>query len=358
MKCLLFFLSLVLLATGLAAFGQIPVLTDSEKPLFTPPKMYTALYSHEKIKVDGNLLEKAWQQVPWSNTFTDIEGDVQPGPTLATQMKMLWSDTCLYIAARLQEPQIWATLHKQDAIIFQDNDFEVFIDPFNTTQPYFEIEVNAFNTIFDLLLPKPYRNGGSAMIGYNVSGLQSAVSLQGTINNASDTDSGWTVEMAVPFSAVTLGNEVHVPKEGEQWRINFSRVEWDTEVRNGIYLKKKDSKGRNLPEHNWVWSAQGVVNMHYPERWGYVQFSKNDTATATRPPDEAARNLLWLTYYRQKAWQQTHSSYTSSLADLNLADTSLQLQATRQQFLCTIRWADHISFSINQDGLVLKEVIR
>ena len=26
------------------------------------------------------------------------------------------------------------------------------------------------------------------------------------------------------------------------------------------------------PEDNWVWSPQGVVNMHLPDRWGEVQF--------------------------------------------------------------------------------------
>lgn len=348
MKCLLLLFCLALLS----AFTSAQALGSKEKRLFTPPEMYVASYSHEAIQVDGKLSENSWQQAPWSNEFVDIEGDVQAAPALRTQVKMLWSDSCLYIAARLQEPHLWATLHQHDAIIFQDNDFEVFLDPFNTTQPYFEIEVNALNTIFDLLLPKPYRNGGSAMIGYNVAGLQSAITLQGTLNNPSDTDSGWTVEMAVPFSAITLGNEVHIPKEGEQWRINFSRVEWDMEKRNGIYLKKKDTKGNNLPEHNWVWSPQGVVNMHYPERWGYVQFNKSDTTTLVRPTDEAERNVLWLAYYRQRAWQQTHGSYALSPEELNLSGRGLQLEATGKQFLCSFRLKDQTILTINQDGLI------
>ena len=74
---------------------------------------------------------------------------------------MLWDDSCLYIAAQMTEPQIWATLKQHDEVVFHDNDFEFFIDPGNTTQPYFEVEVNAFNTIFDLLLTRPYRDGGT-----------------------------------------------------------------------------------------------------------------------------------------------------------------------------------------------------
>jgi hypothetical protein len=49
--------------------------------------------------------------------------------------------------------------------------------------------------------------------------------------------------------------------------MNFSRVEWQIEA-GGHQYRKVPGK----PEDNWVWSPQGVVNMHVPERWGYVQF--------------------------------------------------------------------------------------
>src|SRR5690606_40527589 len=62
----------------------------------------------------------------------------------------------------LEEPHINGKLHKRDEVIYYDNDFEVFIDPKGTTHNYFEIEINALNTVFDLRLPRPYRNGGWA----------------------------------------------------------------------------------------------------------------------------------------------------------------------------------------------------
>ena len=42
---------------------------------------------------------------------------------------MLWDDTYFYVAAHLEEPHVWGTLTKHDTVIFQDNDFEIFIDP-------------------------------------------------------------------------------------------------------------------------------------------------------------------------------------------------------------------------------------
>ncbi|MOA60915.1 hypothetical protein D3C78_1859260 [compost metagenome] len=57
--------------------------------------------------------------------------------------------------------------------------------------------------------------------------------------------------------------------------MNFSRVQWDFEVKDGKYVKKSDPQtGKTLPEYNWVWSNMGVINMHIPEKWGEVTFVK------------------------------------------------------------------------------------
>jgi hypothetical protein len=32
-------------------------------------------------------------------------------------------------------------------------------------------------------------------------------------------------------------------------------------------------KAPHLAEDNWVWSPQGLINMHVPERWGWVEFA-------------------------------------------------------------------------------------
>ena len=331
--------------------------------LFTRPESYVVYHTNHPPVIDGNIDERAWQQTAWSNEFVDIEGAGKPKPSFPTKIKMLWDDSCLYIAAQITEPQVWAMLKKHDDIVFHDNDFEVFIDPNNTTQPYFEIEANAFNTIFDLLLYKPYRDGGSAFIGWDLQSLRSAVRIQGTLNNAADQDRGWTFEMAIPFKSVSLGNSVRVPGEGTLWRINFSRVEWDTKVIDGKYVKLKDSTGRQLPEHNWVWSPQGVVNMHYPERWGYLQFSKQapNSVTFNLPYAEDQKQYLWLIYYREKQWYNEHHSYALTLHDLNIdAQISinkkyniLQLEATRHQFMALISDNENKAvWAINESGLI------
>jgi hypothetical protein len=119
--------------------------------------------------------------------------------------------------------------------------------------------MNALNTGWDLYLNKPYRFGGRADNNFELDGLKTAVALQGTLNNSADTDQGWTLEIAIPWTAFASRQSVPKPQVGTTWRINFSRVEW---------------KPGNPKEDNWVWSPQGVINMHVPERWGYLAFKK------------------------------------------------------------------------------------
>jgi hypothetical protein len=180
---------------------------------------------------------------------------------------MLWDDQYLYIGAEMEEPDVWATLTAHDSVIFHDNDFEVFLNPTGDGLNYFEFEINALNTGWDLFLPKPYDKGGKADNGWEMPGYKSAVAIEGTFNDARDRDKGWSVELALPWSAFVERSGKGRPGAGEAWRVNFSRVEWQVRVVNGKYEKLA-----GLPEDNWVWSPQGAVNMHAPERWGVVRF--------------------------------------------------------------------------------------
>lgn len=231
------------------------------------PKTFVSNYSSHPINIDGIIDESQWQKTSWSEDFIDIEGIEKPTPPFRTRMKMLWDRHYLYIAAELVEPHLWATLTDHDAIIYRDNDFEVFIDPDGDGLNYYELEINAHGTVLDLFMKKPYNKKGKANIFWDFTGLKSAVSLQGTLNKPTDIDASWTIEIAIPWIDFTA-NDRMPPENGEEWRINFSRVHWDTEIVNGSYQKM------DKPEHNWVWSAQGEINMHIPERWGYVKFEE------------------------------------------------------------------------------------
>lgn len=247
------------------------------------PKTYTCYRTEKSITIDGRLNEQAWKKAAWTDTFVDIEGDKKPLPLQETRAKMLWDDHYLYIAAQIDEEHIWAYQDKKDQIVYLENDFEVFIDPDGDTENYYELEINAINNTFDLFLPKTYRKGGRAQLKWDIKGLKSAVSVNGTLNDAKDKDKRWFVEIAIPFESLGTDNvKPVIPIAGSEWRINFSRVNWQHEIGDdGRYKRKRNAEtGKIIPEYNWVWSPQGIINMHYPEYWGKLLFSSEKAGKA------------------------------------------------------------------------------
>ena len=118
----------VSLAIVLALLAIAPLaLPQPAKPEAFAPKPHPLGYVCYKAAsaptIDGKLDDKAWKAAPWSEDFVDIEGDKKPKPRYRTRMKMLWDDKALYIAAEMEEPDVWATLTEHDSVIFIDPDF-------------------------------------------------------------------------------------------------------------------------------------------------------------------------------------------------------------------------------------------
>src|SRR4029453_12317425 len=116
------------------------------------------------------------------------------------------------------------------------------------THNYYEREVNALGTTWDLMLPVPYRDGGPPIDAWDINGLAVGVTTRGTLNRPGDRDDGWTVEIAMPWRSLReAAPGQKPPKGGDHWRVNFSRVEWTVDVKEGAYAKRRDAKGALLP---------------------------------------------------------------------------------------------------------------
>ena len=280
------------------------------------PKGYVCPRAPKVPVIDGRLNDSAWRRAPWTDFFVDIEGvDAKPKPRFRTRAKMLWDDQYLYIGAQLEEPRPWATLTAHDSVIFRDHDFEVFLDPDSDSHNYFEFEINALNTSWDLFLPKPYKDGGSADNSWDIPGLKTAVHIDGRLNDPSRRSRAWTVEIAFPWDAFAHnGYRALKPRTGDQWRINFSRVEWLTRVVDGRIEKIPNTK-----EDNWVWSPQGKINMHLPEYWGYVQFERSPNTTYRKDPHWEARMRVQQFYEAQVAFKKQNGRWAESKDELGLA---------------------------------------
>jgi len=347
----------------IVSFETVPEKKPS-LPTYVHPRGYVCYRASGPVPIDGRLDKSVWQDSPWTEDFVDIQGDAKPKPRFRTRAKMLWDDQYFYIGAEMEEPHVWGTLTRHDAVIFQDNDFEVFIDPNGDNHEYYEFEINALNASWDLFLPRPYKDGGTALNNWEIPGLETAVFVDGTLNDPRDKDRGWSVEIAIPWKVLgELAYKPAPPKDGDQWRLNFSRVEWQHDVVNGKY-----HKAAGKAEDNWVWSPQGVINMHRPETWGYVQFSTAKIGTATFRPDPAGmlKHQLHQVYYAQKAYRTKHGHWAKTLSELgldkigseNLAQ-SLKMELTESCFEVTgeikLSEGTRQRWHIRQDSLIWQD---
>ncbi len=345
---------------GITAFGQ-----DLFEPII--PREYVCVKTSETMKIDGLADEACWSRAVWTDLFQDIEGDAKPKPYYDTRAKIVWDDDFIYFFAEMEEEHVWADIEKRDQVIFYNNDFEIFLKPYTNATHYCELEVNALGTAWDLLLMNAYRAGGPIVNDWNMDELQIGVNVDGKLNHWKKKDKGWSVEIAVPWSSL---DELLYGKKHKQipdpWRLNFSRVQWEHDIVNKQYQRKKFTD-----EHNWVWCQQSAIDMHRPEHWGYLLFTDGTKEDLYQWRDlEAARQYLFYIYREQKHYRKqqyinkvANPSYASSLEALELQQWFVdgeelipQLTNTHFGFEVSLVWKG-VELTINESGELMEEEI-
>ena len=195
--------------------------------------------------------------------------------------------------------------------------------------------------------------------------MKTAVHLNGTLNGPQDVDDNWTVEMAMPWQALKeYAVETRKPRAGEQWRINFSRVEWRLKTLDNQYVKVLNPEtGKPYPEYNWVWAPQGVINMHRPESWGYVQFSGkvagNGRDDFNCKPSEKVKWFLRELYYQESNFKKEHHQYSANKTDFDIDHIKVkygnydpEFTLTPQGYEITVKAFKNEIWKINHEGKV------
>ncbi len=258
-----------------------PALNSYPKPYL--PRYYVIYRATGSIVIDGNIEEKAWQDAKWLDAFVDHQYPYAPPPWKTTRVKMIYDDQYIYIAARLQEENVWAHLSKRDAIVYYDNDFEIFLDPTANGINYFEFELNALNTMFDMWHEVDNWRGAYADPAFDSKGTRHAVGVNGTLNYHYDTDNGWCVEAKIPLKELKEWNSrMQVPvRRGDTWRFNFSRVQY-----MHVYTQLFPYLLPYSPCEDWVLGPTDTGDLHIPELWPVAVFSDHYSGN----PDEELEN--------------------------------------------------------------------
>jgi hypothetical protein len=212
---------------------------------------YRAPRRKAEIAVDGDLSDPGWQSVPSTGPFARSQDGA--APRYRTEAKLVWDDEAIYVAFRVQDEDVWAKLDKDDDPIYGEEVVEIFIDADGDGKTYNELELSPKNVRFDAFFPA--RRQGMDL-GWS-SGMTTGVRVQGTLNDPSDQDEGWTAEMRIPVK-----NLAAVPRwpplPGDKWRFNLYRLEWHT---------------RRTINEGSAFSPPLVGDFHHLPRFGSLEFA-------------------------------------------------------------------------------------
>jgi hypothetical protein len=210
--------ALVLLVPVLGC-GEPPAGVDSEPAV---ERIAECRRASGPIVIDGKLDEPAWAKAEVLRNFA-VFWEKRAAKT-ATRARLLWDNNYLYFAAEMEDTDLYADIKERNGQIWYNDVFEMFFKPRMDQLAYFEFQVNAANTPLELFFPSRGSGGYRRFAPLTKLGLESAVTLQGTLNNYLDKDTGWTVEGRIPLSAFELASGP--PSAGARWRFALCRYDY------------------------------------------------------------------------------------------------------------------------------------
>ncbi|MCP4175214.1 MAG: hypothetical protein GY758_31075 [Fuerstiella sp.] len=241
----------IIAATLVSIVGSVHA--ADELPQFTIHRVDSS------IRVDGRLDESAWRNAATFGSFRFpwwVNGKKEQ-----TIARMLWDDRFLYVSYECEDAHVSAEQTEHDSPVYQDDCVELFTAPdAKRPQNYFNIEMNVNGAVLDQHHP----NGPGEVKGPNWQGqgILIATTVDGTLNDDSDRDRGWVLEVAIPFANFASVTGRPQPSDGDVWHLNLNRL-----------------GGNTNPQYSqWAPGTTAKPAFHAPDTFGRVTFSRRTSS--------------------------------------------------------------------------------
>ncbi|MFI5308031.1 MAG: carbohydrate-binding family 9-like protein [Polyangiales bacterium] len=204
------------------------------------------------LQIDGKLDEADWSAAQTSGAFVQTMSGERGA--FAASARVLYDDKNLYVGYQVADDFLRSTFKKADEHLWEQDAVELMVDPDGDGKNYFEIQVAPTGVVFDTRydsrrLPQPF--GDMAWS----SAAKAKVALQGKPND-DENDVGYTVELAIPWTAFAAGpTPAQPPAAGATWRMNFFVMDTRREGQRAV-----------------GWSPPLIGDFHTLERFGRVVF--------------------------------------------------------------------------------------
>src|SRR3954464_4165483 len=161
---------------------------------------YECRWTDQPITIDGKANEGAWTNaVTIENFRLPWLGKEHRSPATKTNARLLWDREYLYFTAEMEDTDVFANVKEPDGQTWDNDVFELFFKPATNKTGYYEFQVNAANTTLDMFLPSRGAGGYPRFKKDGKFHIETAVTVQGSLNDWRDKDKGWSVEGKIPW---------------------------------------------------------------------------------------------------------------------------------------------------------------
>lgn len=212
-----------------ALVATLTAAKPAPKAARTVPELEVArLPKGTRVRIDGALDDAAWKGAAETGAFVNVtKGGADNDSDVQGSAKLLWDDQALYLGVVVKDEDVEGGFDKaaKDPHLWTKDCVEIMIDPEGDgdNEDYYEIQINPQNLVFDSRFdtynkPRVEPDGPFGHQDWSAK-LESAVSIQGTLDNDEDDDQGYTVEVRIPWSSFDKAKSA--PKAGDAWRMNL-----------------------------------------------------------------------------------------------------------------------------------------
>lgn len=185
----------------------------------------TALRIDQKIILDGHLDEEVWSKAAVASDFTNWQPAAGTVPSQKTEVKVLYDDEAMYIGAYLEDDKKNIMMELSDRDNIGNTDWFGFVlDTYGNATEAIELIVTCTGTQFDAKVTSD--NGEDS----NWDAVW--------FSEVSITDSGWYVEMKIPYNVIRFPNQ-----ETQEWRVNYMRRQAKTSEKNSFQYLDPEVNG-------------------------------------------------------------------------------------------------------------------
>jgi len=203
-------------------FGLVIMMGCTTLQKDTMTKDYICLQATAPIKIDGKLDEVAWQQASVIDNFYPYSPK-DAKDLSETKARIAWDKNYLYVAIECDDDDIWSYSDRHDDDLWRGDVAEFFVKP-NTSMPaYCEFVIAPSGALYDARYPSRGAGGYYRFKDWS-SKAKVATTINGTDDDWKDTDTGYVVEMAIPFSA--FSDIAKQPVAGDTWTFGVFRYDY------------------------------------------------------------------------------------------------------------------------------------